>query len=399
MKIGGYDMAKKTHHHLYQRKGIWYFRKGSTRITLETTVATEAKKIRDRMLENYKLTGQFYDSIEDSTPMTFGFVAKEWAVFSQNRVRHSTWRDYRSSMNLHVLPTFKDTPINSIEYIDIETFISNLQCGPKRINNILIPMRSVFKMAYKNGYVPENVMLKVDNMTVPLPDIFPFSFEEVVRILEVIDPFYRPYTATRFFTGMRSGEIDALLWSDHKTSMPNGPQLHVNKSYVYGIDGPPKTKTSKRYVDCLGFVVDALEDQRKLSKNNKYIFLTKDGNRMNPDHYRDVVWKRALEKAGMEYRPPIQTRHTFATMMLSSGEDIGWVQAMMGHSSLQMIYTRYYKWIPQKTRNDGSAFMASVGKKQEYEKEVPVEGTPAKVIPLFPKNDTITTHPNKKGLQ
>jgi integrase len=119
-------------------------------------------------------------------------------------------------MNLHVLPAFKDTPIDSIKYTDIENFISNLQCGPKRINNILIPMRSVFKMAYKNGYVPENVMLKVDNMTVPLPDIFPFSYEEVVRILEVIDPFYRPYTATRFFTGMRSGEIDALLWPDHK---------------------------------------------------------------------------------------------------------------------------------------------------------------------------------------
>jgi hypothetical protein len=83
MKIGGYDMAKKTHHHLYQRKGIWYFRKGSTRITLETTVATEAKKIRDRMLENYKLTGQFYDSIEDSTLKLLAAVAKEWAVFSK----------------------------------------------------------------------------------------------------------------------------------------------------------------------------------------------------------------------------------------------------------------------------------------------------------------------------
>ncbi len=44
-------------------------------------------------------------------------------------------------------------------------------------------------------------------------------------------------------------------------------------------------------------------------------------------------------------------------MMLSAGEDIGWVQNMLGHSSLQMIYTRYYAWIPRKTRKDGSAFM------------------------------------------
>ena len=45
----------------------------------------------------------------------------------------------------------------------------------------------------------------------------------------------------------------------------------------------------------------------------------------------------------------MQTRHTFATLMIDAGEDIGWVQRMMGHSSLQMIYTKYYslgRWDP-----------------------------------------------------
>jgi integrase len=63
-----------------------------------------------------------------------------------------------------------------------------------------------------------------------------------------------------------------------------------------------------------------------------------------------------LEKIGIDYRPPIQTRHTFATLMLSAGEDIGWVRNMMGHSSLQMIFERYYAWIPKPTRLDGQAF-------------------------------------------
>jgi integrase len=43
--------------------------------------------------------------------------------------------------------------------------------------------------------------------------------------------------------------------------------------------------------------------------------------------------------------------------MLSEGENIGWIQNMLGHGSLQMIFTKYYAWIPKKTRNDGSAFM------------------------------------------
>jgi len=46
-----------------------------------------------------------------------------------------------------------------------------------------------------------------------------------------------------------------------------------------------------------------------------------------------------------------------STMMLDFGEDIGWVQNQLGHSSLQMIFTRYYSWIKKSTRNDGSAFM------------------------------------------
>jgi integrase len=44
---------------------------------------------------------------------------------------------------------------------------------------------------------------------------------------------------------------------------------------------------------------------------------------MNPDHFRKVVWMPALAKADIEYRPPIQTRQTFATMMISSGASAG----------------------------------------------------------------------------
>jgi len=58
----------------------------------------------------------------------------------------------------------------------------------------------------------------------------------------------------------------------------------------------------------------------------------------------------------------IQTRHTFATLMVSSGENLGWVQKMMGHSSLKMIFEHYYAHIPNLTHQDGSLFL------KEYEK-------------------------------
>jgi integrase len=113
-----------------------------------------------------------------------------------------------------------------------------------------------------------------------------------------------------------------------------------------------------RDIDLLPSAIEALIDQRKRTgRKSGHVFLDLHGKPLTADHMREVIWKPALEKAGIEYRPMMQTRHTFATISLSEGENIGWVQHMLGHSSLQMIFTKYYAWMPKETRNDGSAMM------------------------------------------
>jgi len=57
------------------------------------------------------------------------------------------------------------------------------------------------------------------------------------------------------------------------------------------------------------------------------------------------VWKPALKKVGLEPRSLSQTRQAFATLMLDAGEHPGWVQKMIGHETLQMIYEKYYSYI------------------------------------------------------
>jgi integrase len=147
-------------------------------------------------------------------------------------------------------------------------------------------------------------------------------------------------------------------------------------------------------------VVEALNQQKRLTGKAKFIFLTKEGDRMNPDHFRNVVWKQALKKAGLSYGAPIQTRHTFATLALSKGEDIGWVQNMLGHSSLQMIFTRYYAWIPQKTRNDAAALTEAFREAEEQNREEKMKKFPefsSNIIPLFHPHDTKVSHKKKRA--
>jgi integrase len=236
-------------------------------------------------------------------------------------------------------------------------------CGAKRVNNILVPMRSVFRMARKNGFVQRNIMRVVGNLPVDKPHINPLSMREVAAFLSAVNPHYRTYFAAAFFTGLRQGEQVALKW---KAIDWERKKISIIESRVRGIEGRPKTKGSRRDVDILPVVDDALKEQRReTGLKSPYVFLNTDENPIDGETLRKWTWTPALEKAGLEYRSMYHTRHTFATLMLSAGENVGWVQQMMGHTSLRMIQERYYRYIPNLTHLDGSAFSAKFQKELE----------------------------------
>jgi integrase len=108
-------------------------------------------------------------------------------------------------------------------------------------------------------------------------------------------------------------------------------------------------------------VVDALREQRKATMGkSEYVFLNFYGRTLFHHSVNIHVWKPTLEKCELAPRPLYQTRHTFATLMLDSGEQPGWVARMMGHVNLKMIHEHYYSYIKNYQRDDGAAFMANV---------------------------------------
>jgi hypothetical protein len=52
-----------------------------------------------------------------------------------------------------------------------------------------------------------------------------------------------------------------------------------------------------------------------------------------------------------------QTRHTYATLMLATGENPEWIAKQLGHTSTQMLFQRYAKFVPNVTHRDGAAFL------------------------------------------
>lgn len=62
----------------------------------------------------------------------------------------------------------------------------------------------------------------------------------------------------------------------------------------------------------------------------------------------------AMKKAGVRYRRPYQTRHTYASMMLSAGEHPMWVAKQMGHTDWTMIVRVYGRWMPSADTDAGN---------------------------------------------
>ena len=60
-----------------------------------------------------------------------------------------------------------------------------------------------------------------------------------------------------------------------------------------------------------------------------------------------------------------QTRHSFASNALAAGEAPSWVSAMLGHTTPEILFKVYSRYIPNKTRQDGSAFASRMEGKEE----------------------------------
>jgi integrase len=69
-----------------------------------------------------------------------------------------------------------------------------------------------------------------------------------------------------------------------------------------------------------------------------------------------VVWYKTLTAAKLRRRTMYQARHSCNA--LAAGENPAWVAAVLGHKGAEILFSVYARYIPNKTRRDGSAFAA-----------------------------------------
>ncbi len=88
-----------------------------------------------------------------------------------------------------------------------------------------------------------------------------------------------------------------------------------------------------------------------------YVFTGPEGGFLNLNFLREKIWYPTLDGGKLRRRTFYQTRHTFASNALAPGENPKWVTATLGHKSTEILFDVYEKFIPRRTRLDGSALI------------------------------------------
>jgi len=238
----------------------------------------------------------------------------------------------------------------------------------------LIPLRGMLADAFADGVIDRDPMNRVKNLEVRQEDPEPFTFEEQQRILDALPDQGRNLIQFAFWTGLRTSELIALEWGDIDRVRNT---VYVQRACVRGKLKFPKTRSGKREVMLLPKAIEALESQMACTfKKGKHIFHNPETNKpwSSDVKIRYPLWTKALKAAGVRYRNPYQTRHTYASMLLSAGENPAWIAKQMGHTNMNMVMQKYGRYMPDHDPLAGQKIisrMSQIGHNLEGEKKKP----------------------------
>lgn len=278
------------------------------------------------------------------------------------------WRpSYREKvrvvMDKYLIQYFGHKIVDTIKKSDLLDFRASLAKvkNPKnqtgltaaRINQIMTPLRMILNEAAER-YDFDSPYKNIKNLREEKVDVMPFTLEEVWRFINGVRTDYRNYYIVRFFTGLRTSEIDGLKWANVDLERK---EIRVREALVNGSENGTKTRTSDRVVQMNQPVYEALSRQQEVTKRlSKYVFCLANGKPLDYHNVNRRIWKPTLVRLGLRYRRAYQTRHTAATLWLAAGENPEWIARQLGHANTEMLFRVYSRYVPDVTRKDGSAF-------------------------------------------
>jgi integrase len=269
-----------------------------------------------------------------------------------SRYKPSTVRAYRQIWKQHLRDHFGNVTLQRYEADAGTQFLSSLtgtQCTTT-LKHIKALGFTIFKRAAKDKLIAANTWEKVE---MPEDAIAPkatkwYTVEEAEGIIAALESRTdcQLVMALACFLGLRPGEIAGLKWGDARRHA-DGEWLHIERSFVRGFMGAPKTPSSVAPVPLIPQVRhywDALREQRG-NPSEGWVFPNAAGDAPVALHNLEMrVIRPILAEKGLTWKSLYAGRRCAATFIIeATGGNYAIAQAVLRHKSMSTTLDVYKK--------------------------------------------------------
>jgi len=327
------------------------------------------KKAADDWLVKARAEVQIGIHSPASTSITVAQAGEEWITEAENdELERGTVRQYRQLLDYHIRPFLGSAKLADLTVAGVKDFRAKLRDqgrSPVMAKKTVGALGAILATAMENGRVAQNVVRlatpprrhrergqnKRHKRNIKVGVDMPTK-EEMRAMLACAQGWFRPLLVTAIFTGLRSSELRGLRWSD--VDLAVGELTVRQRADRWGTLGSPKSDAGKRTVPLAPIVANALKEWRLACPKGEadLVFPTTQGRprQINTIHTQGlapvqraagIITKGKTPKYGMH-----SLRHAAASLFIEQGFSPKRVQALMGHSTIQMTFDTYGHLFP-----------------------------------------------------
>lgn len=326
------------------------------RETKAVNTLTEARDLRDKHEAAIKLKLKS----QPNKKVTLEYCIKEFieisnladtTIYAYNNIKKhiSTHYIYKK----HINKIIKNDILSYIKHIKSTAKLSDIT-----INKHLIFLQSVFKNAYQNDFVSNNIFEKINKLKID--NKFQGDFytkEECINLLKLLEknndfrisvPVY-----LALFLGLRRGEICGLQWTDidllNKTINIQHSRTQAGKQFITKQPKTPNSIRSLSFDSNIQMLLNKYMHEQHKNQNflgneyetTNYVLVDSFGKPIRPNYISDL-WKDFLNKYNLRHIRFHDLRHTFVSLAYQNNISILSISKAVGHSSTKTtenIYT------------------------------------------------------------
>ena len=355
-------------------------------------------KTQKALTEKLHQSIECYQDVEltEDSRMTLGEWLDRWlAEYKDGTIRSGTLEGYRNYIENYIKPQLGGKQVSLITTQDVQRMYRRLKSGGRvredvdgskrlsdsTVRHIHTMLHGAMKAAVQAHIIPKN---PTENATVPKSNYKPMQVlneQELDTFLQAVqkDDIWRDFFYTELMTGLRRGEICALMWRDFDAkagTLGISRTLHSKGQGIYAL-GDTKTSQGNRTI-ILPESVAALLRARKKNSISQWIFPqpTSPELPMNPGTaYRRL--KTLLEEAELPSIRFHDLHHTFATLALQNGMDVKTLSAMLGHVSAATTLDIYTHSTSEMQHAAARKIDCGIGKAELPDEPAPQANAPA----------------------